>query len=185
MFKVTRPILSFAPLASLALLASACVLTDPIVENPRYYRTDCGQFGWNDCQTYYYSADGYIEAESRDMITDIAQAEETLLASHGKHLADKYALSEDQGVRMARVLRDYQALQTRSGQDQADFAQRLYGIEPSRIVEAAGLAQAGETAKLERLVEQAARSFETTPENMKRIVRDLHGALLKDQGITL
>jgi hypothetical protein len=67
----------------------------------------------------------------------------------------------------------------------ADFARRLYGVDPSEIVAAVGSAQAGNSAKLNSLVEEAASNFGTTTTTMKEIVKTLHGKALAEQGISL
>lgn len=165
---------------SMAVGASACTTT---VSGPATY-TDCyyDYWGYYVCDTYYYNGDGTSET-SRDMITDLAQAEEQMLANQGKHFASKFSLSEEQGLKLAKSINDFNAIKDRSEKDVADFAERLYGVNPSKIVAAAGKAQAGNNAEMNELVAEAAKNFNTTSDNMKSIVKSLHGKLLEQQGI--
>jgi hypothetical protein len=147
-------------------------------------RTDCmpgNPDQWH-CQTWTYSGDGE-EIVSRDMITNAALAEEAVLEAQARHYAEHFALSEEQGFKIARALRDFQALETRTDADLAEFAKRLYGVSPRKIIAAMGKAQAGDNRELNQLTIEAAGNFKTKPENMKRIVKSLHGKILEAQGI--
>lgn len=176
-------------LASALVLGSGFLITLSGCYQSTPSRTECQvRFEGDEktyCDTVYYRTDGSVESVSRDLITDIAQAEEIVLNSQGRHYSDKFELSAEQGLKIARTIRDFNQVQKRTDADLADFAQRLYGVEPSRIVSAVGRAQAGEPASLDSLVNEAAQRFETTPGNMKRIVRELHGKLLSEQGVSL
>jgi hypothetical protein len=148
-------------------------------------RTDCmpdNPDQWQ-CETWTYSADGE-EFVSRDMITNASMAEEAMLSAQGKHYASKFSLSEEQGLKIARQIHHFDSLKTRSDADIAEFAKRLYGVNPRSIIAAVGKAQAGDISELNQLTEQAAKNFSTTPQNMKRIVKSLHGELLRSQGIS-
>ncbi len=171
---------------SLALaLVSSSLLSACYVEtySPSYYY-DCyyDYWGFYVCDTYYYNGDGTQET-SRDMVTDIAQTEAQLLKAQAKHYASKFSLSEEQGAKIAKTVSDFNAIKDRSEKDLADFAQRLYGVNPSSIVSAVGAAQVGYNAQLNSLVNEAAKNFNTTSDNMKSIVKSLHGKMLESQGI--
>jgi hypothetical protein len=165
---------------SMAFAASACTTT---VSGPSTYQ-DCGYdyYGYYYCSTYYYNGDGTTDT-SRDMITDIAQAEQQMLSNQAKHYATKFSLSEEQGMKIAKTINDFNTVQSRSDKDVAEFAQRLYGVNPSKIVSAVGAAQAGDNAQLNDVVAEAAKNFNTTSDNMKQIVKNLHGKMLEQQGI--
>ena len=136
------------------------------------------------CTTTYYNGDGSVNT-TRDIITDLAQAEQQLLESQARYYGNKFSLNEEQGMKIAKTINDYNAIQNRSDQDVADFAQRLYGVSPSRIAAAVGKAQAGESAELKQVIDEAAKNFDTSSDNMKAIVKTLHGKLLEQQGIVL
>lgn len=136
------------------------------------------------CEYYYYNADGSL-ASSRDVVTDVANAQEEHVAVIAEHYAQKFNLSAEQSLKLARTTEDYSVLESRSDQDMADFARRLYGVNPNDIVAAVGSAQAGNREKLNDLVDEAASNFGTTPETMKNIVRSFHGEALAEQGVDL
>jgi hypothetical protein len=173
-------VLSMAALLALAFSGCRTYTTGPTYYNNCYYN----YYGYYVCDSYYYNGDGSTET-SRDVITNIAQTEQEMLANQAKHYASKFSLSEEQGLKIAKTINDFNAVQSRSDQDVADFAQRLYGVNPSQIVSAAGAAQAGDNTQLNGLVSEASKNFNTTPENMKKIVKSLHGKMLEQQGIQL
>jgi hypothetical protein len=105
------------------------------------------------------------------------------IAARGKAFSERFSLSIEQGTKLARAINDYNAIQIRSAADVADFAQHLYGINPNRLISAAQKAQLGDNSELNILVNEAADNFRTTPSNMKNIIKDLHGAFLKQQAI--
>lgn len=148
-------------------------------------RTDCWEYGeppsWR-CETWTLSDDG-SEYVTRDMITDAAQAEEAALEAQAHHYAEQFALSQEQGMKIARTLRDFEAVKSRTDRDVADFAQRLYGVNPHQVVKAIGRAQAGDVSELDRVVAQAAGNFKTSRANMKKIIKSLHGEAMKEYRI--
>jgi hypothetical protein len=166
--------------ASLAFGSLGCTAT---VDGPSTHQ-DCSYdvFGNYSCTTYYNNGDGTTDT-GRDMITNIAQAEKEQLDNQAKHYAEKFSLSVDQGMKIAKTINDFNAVQNRSDADIADFAKRLYGVDPKVIVSAVGKAQAGDNGPLSVVVEEAAKNFDTNSENMKNIVKTLHGKLLEQQGI--
>ncbi len=166
-------------LAPMAFAASGCY-----VSNYGYYDYNCyyDYYGYYVCDYYYYNADGTTDT-SRDIVTDVANSDEARISNAAQHYAQKFNLSDEQGLKLARTIVDYQALQSRSDQDLADFAQRLYGVNPAEIVSAVSSAQAGDSTKLNGLVTEAAKNFNTTPETMKEIVKNLHGKALEEQGV--
>ncbi len=138
----------------------------------------------------YTDKDGnsYCNSEggrSRDVMTQTAEDQEARLAEVGQDFAQRFGLSDEQGLKLARTTLDFHLIKDRSASDLADFARRLYGVDPGQIVVAVGRAQLGDVAPLNELVEEAAVHFGTTPGNMKLIVKEFHGRALKDQGISL
>jgi hypothetical protein len=135
------------------------------------------------CWVYTNSIDGDGQFVTRDLVTATALSEEQALKLQARHFAEKFTLSDEQGMKIARSIHDLSALHDRTDADLKDFAVRLYGISPARILSAAGKAQAGDVSELNALVAESAASFGTTPSNMKRIIKSLHGELLREQGI--
>src|SRR5262249_37404197 len=120
---------------------------------------------------------------TKDIATDIANAEQAKLDNAAKHYASKFSLSAEQGLKIAKTIADFNTVQNRSDADVADFAQRLYGVNPADIAAAAGKAQAGDNTQLNAVVAEAAKNFNTDASNMKNIVKTLHGAMLEKNGI--
>jgi hypothetical protein len=171
---------------SLALTVGALAVgsTACYVDTGVSYYNDCYYdiYGYYYCDTYYYNGDGTTDT-SRDMVTDIAQAEQAQLDNAAKHYASKFSLSAEQGMKIAKNVSDFNALQSRSDKDVADFAQRLYGVSPTQIASAVGQAQAGDSSAMNAVVAEAAKNFNTSSENMKSIVKTLHGKALEQQGV--
>ncbi len=148
--------------------------------NLNLYKPSCSTFGR--CSSGYYSADS---ADSRDILTGLAEADERNVEEAGREFATRHSLSDEQGIRAVRITRDFAQLQTRSAADLEDFARRLYGVNPSEVVAALQEGQMGNRERMNELVEQAAAHFGTTPSTMKEIIRDLHGQALQENGIEL
>lgn len=113
---------------------------------------------------------------SRDIIAEAgAEAQERVL-SLGRDFAKKNALTEEVGIRIARVLHQMATLPGRLGRarteaDIADFTRRLYGVDYSRVISAARDYQAGDTRSLRELNAEVARNWGTSPEVTEQILR--------------
>lgn len=166
--------------ASMAVASTGCYT---YTSGPSYYQ-DCyyDYYGYYYCDTYYYNGDGTTDV-SKDITTDIAQVEQAKLDNAAKHYASKFSLSAEQGMKIAKTIADFNTVQNRSDSDVSDFAQRLYGVNPAEIASAVGQAQAGNNAKLNEVVASAAKNFNTSSDNMKSIVKTLHGTMLEKNGI--
>lgn len=187
-------------LLSLFMLASCNTTTcdpntqDCTVYNPTPYYT-CSYTWVNDpysgqssyqyvCYWVYYSQDGSSTREL-DMVADIADQEQIVISKSAEIYAEKYSLSLEQGRKIAKQVYDLNALKERSAQDLADFAQKLYGVNPTDLVQAISDAQVGSNAALEKLISEASVNFQTSAENMKVIIKDLHKKALEASGINL
>jgi hypothetical protein len=161
-------ILLFVGLLSLPLTACqvhTCMAPGPGCDDP-YQRREV--YDW-------YALEGDPH-DGRDFLTQIAALDEERLERAGSRIAEEFFLSESAGLQVARVLRDFHlATERRTEADLADFGARLYGISPQRLLQAVALQQQGEPEALQELVEEGAQRFRTTPENMRRLVRALHG----------
>lgn len=135
------------------------------------------------CTDYYYASKEAIA--ELDMAAGVAETEAQKLEIAGLKFAEKYNLSADQGYKIAKNIADFTALEDRSNEDLADFAEKLYGVNPSEVVSAVGQAQVGMNAELESLIEKAAGNFNTDSATMKTIIKDLHGEALSSNGIEL
>jgi hypothetical protein len=168
----------------LSVLSTACynsVSYNSFYTDPNDPNAPCG---YDPLYGYYCYSEGNVEL-SKDLTTSIAQVEQAKLEVSARHFARQFELSADQGMKIAQSVRDYNALQTRSDQDAADFARRLYGIEPARIVQAVSQAQMGDITQLDAVIADAAKNFNTTQDNMRKIVKALHGQMIREQGLSL
>ena len=95
------------------------------------------------------------------------------------------ALSTDAAAKVAKNVSDFSALADRSEADIADFATKLYGVNPSEIILAVGEAQVGNNAELDSVIEKASSNLGASSESMKAIVKELHGKALEANGIEL
>jgi hypothetical protein len=143
-----------------------------------------GYYLYDECYWEYYNEDGSV-AKELDMVAEVADKEQVVLEKTAEKFAEKYNLNAEEGMKIAKNLSDFSALQDRSEADIADFAQKLYGVNPSEIVSAVSAAQVGNNGELESVVEKAAENFNTSKENMKEIVKELHGKALSESGIEL
>jgi hypothetical protein len=141
---------------------------------------DCGDdWGW------YDENQRQNGSHSTDIMGDVSDKEKAKLKRASEFYANKFNLSADQGLKIAKTMQDFKALEKRTATDLAEFAQKLYGLNPEEILTSVGSAQVGDHSKLDQAIEKAASNFNTTSENMKTIIRDLHGKALKDNGIEL
>lgn len=143
-----------------------------------------GYYTHTDCGYYYYSQDGSKEFEL-DMVSQVADQENFALEKTASIYAEKFSLSTDKAMKIAKNIKDLNTLQDRSASDLADFAQKLYGVNPSEVVDAVSAAQVGNNSELDAVIDSAAQNFNTDTETMKEIVKELHGQALQASGIEL
>ena len=179
-------------LAMLVMLAS---FTSCVVEpyDPYYQPTDhynCypvynywGYYLYDDCYWEYYNADGSLF--EKDLVSNVADKEALFLEKLTGVYEQKFALSTEAASKVAKNVSDFSALTDRSEEDIADFAQKLYGVNPSEIISAVSSAQVGNNTELDQVIEKAADNLGTTNESMKAIIKELHGKALQEGGIDL
>ncbi len=142
-----------------------------------------GYYLYDECDYYYYNADG--TSQELDIVGEVADVETAVLEKTADIYADKFSLSNDQAMKIAKNVKDLNALSERTESDIADFAQKLYGVNPSEVVSAVANAQVGLNADLDSVIEKAAKNFNTSSQNMRAIVKELHGKALEESGISL
>lgn len=143
-----------------------------------------GYYMYDECYWEYYNQDGSL-AQELDISGEVADREALVLSKTADVYAEKFSLSADQAMKIAKNVKDFDALQDRSEADIADFAQKLYGVNPSEIASAVANAQVGNNAEMESVISAAAKNFNTNEETMKAIVKELHGKALESNGIQL
>ena len=144
-----------------------------------------GYYMYDECYWEYYSTTGEKISSELDIVSEVSDIEALKLERMSVHYAEKFELSQDQALKVAKNVRDFSALEDRSESDIADFAQKLYGVNPTAVVSAIGKAQVGQNAELESLIDSAAANFNTSKENTKALIKELHGNALEANGINL
>jgi hypothetical protein len=142
-----------------------------------------GYYLYDDCYWEFYNQDGSLL--ERDMVSNVADTEALLLDKLTNVYADKFSLSTEAASKVAKNISDFSALSDRSEADLADFAQKLYGVNPTEIVSAMSSAQVGNNTDLDLVIDQASQNLGTNSANMKAIVKELHGKALEASGIEL
>ncbi len=140
----------------------------------------CGDdWGW------YDDAQAAGGNHSTDIMGDVAGAESSRLKKASSFYSNKFSLSDEQGLKLAKTLQDFKSLQKRDASDLVEFSQKLYGLNPEEIITSVSAAQVGEYAELDKVINKAAKNFETTPQNMREIIKTIHKSALKENGINL
>lgn len=156
---------------------------------------DSGGWGdddWNDdCYScgddwgWYDDAQVATGNHSTDIMGDVASVQNSRLNRASAFYTNKFNLSEEQGKKLAKTLQDFQLLKKRTGTDLVEFSQKLYGLNPEEIITSVSAAQVGNNAELDKLINKAAKNFETTSQNMRKIIKTIHKSVLKENGIEL
>lgn len=144
-----------------------------------------GYYMYDECYWEYYNVAGEIESRELDITSDAADIETVKLERMAVHYGEKFDLSSEQAMKVARNVKDFSALEDRTSEDYADYAEKLYGVNPDSIVSAVGKAQVGQNAELDALISEAAINFETSAENTRELIKELHGNALEANGIEL
>lgn len=122
---------------------------------------------------------------STDIMGDVAGNESSRLKKASAFYANKFSLSDEQGLKLAKTLQDFKSLKKRDASDLVEFSQKLYGLNPEEIITSVSAAQVGDNEGLDLLINKAAKNFETTSQNMRVIIKTIHKSALKDNGIDL
>ena len=142
-----------------------------------------GYYMYDDCYWEYYNKDGSVL--EKDLVSNVADKEAVLLEKLTNVYADKFALSTEAAEKVAKNVTDFSALTDRSEADIADFAEKLYGVNPSEIISAVSGAQVGNNTELDLVIDKASANLGTNSESMRSIVKELHGKALEANGIEL
>jgi hypothetical protein len=136
------------------------------------------------CFWVYYGVDGQSSLEL-DMVADIADGEAIMLEKTAQIYAEKFSLAYDVAYKMAKNVKHFDNLTERSIDDLADFAQKMYGVNPLDLVGAISAAQLGQYNQLNTLIENAAIDYRTSTQNMRSIIKALHNDALQAHGLKL
>jgi hypothetical protein len=142
-----------------------------------------GYYLWDECYWEYYNQDGTLL--EKDMVAEVADKEALLLEKLTGVYAEKFSLSNEAAAKVAKNVKDFSALSNRSADDIADFAERLYGVNPTEIISAVSSAQVGNNAELDSVIEKASVNLGSNNAQMKALIKELHGKALEANGIEL
>jgi hypothetical protein len=156
------------------------------------YATDSYDSYWYSPNGIIYDAYGYAlnsqsqDDQGRDLISDVAEAEETGIQKTAEQFAAKYSLATDRAVEIVRTLRDWEVFgskRARTEQDFAEFTKRLYGVDLSAAKDALTQAQKGDLSGVEQLNKQVAQYWGTDPETSRQILKSWYGEQAAQYGI--
>src|SRR3990167_5484002 len=81
-----------------------------------YYDYDYYGYYYEYCVWEYYNSDGGVEV-SKDVVADVADKEAFALQKAGEFYANKFNLSVDKGTKIAKTIKDFNALSDRDASD--------------------------------------------------------------------
>lgn len=128
------------------------------------------------------------KSEGRNVVGDVAAKELKVISAAGKDVSAKYGLSQEAGQNIAKLLNSWAVIgkdRARTGDDVADFTNRMYGIDVATIKVALSEAQKGEMAGLENAAGEIADRWGTTPEMVKEMQKGWFAPQLKAYGVSV
>lgn len=143
-----------------------------------------GYYLYDDCYWEYYNQ-GELVASELDISAEVADVETLKVQKLASKYTEEFGLSVEDATKLSQNVYDFAALEDRTESDIADFAQKMYGLNPTEVVSAVGKAQVGQNSELEALIEAKAKDFNITNENAKGLLKALHGSALEANGINL
>lgn len=172
--------------------STTTVTTDDYTPTPYYtcnyqyvYSFETNQYSYQYvCYWVYYSNEGTLSQEL-DLAADISDSENAMLQINAEYYANTFGLSFENATKIAKQVLDLNALKDRSIEDLSDFAEKLYGVNSSKIIEAVSMSQVGNSKELDSLIKKSAEKFDITEVSMRALIRELHGKALSENGIEL
>jgi hypothetical protein len=118
------------------------------------------------------------EEKGRDILSTIGQRVEDMVRNAGKQWAEKHGVELSVGLKVAQAAHDWNKIAKTRERTEADliqFTKRLTGAKEGDITRAL---KEGDRKSIDAVVEEAAQTWGTSPEQMKSIVRSIYGASL-------
>lgn len=122
-------------------------------------------------------------SEGRDHVGDVIETQEKVIAGAAADLSEKYELSLETGMHVARTLGDWAVIgqdRARTQNDVAAVTMKLYGIDVSEVKTALAKAAEGDLAALDQAADKAASNWGTTPETFKEIQKTWFAKQVKE-----
>ncbi len=113
---------------------------------------------------------------SKDLETAKSIREAHKIAKIGSSLAAEYGLSQERGEEIAKLANSWKKLSSSRSLTDADanaFSKDLLGVDISKATSAMVKYELGNAKEFNEVVEVAAQANDTTPENMKEIVKNI------------
>lgn len=136
---------------------------------------------WNDGNGYFSDIWGNLYEDAADAAKDLEKVgaiiQKARVQDIGEQLSANYGLSETRGIEVAKLLVDWKTLQKKRSLTDADadaFSEKLLGFSLTDAMKAYDKFAQGDKADMDKLVDEAARNNDTSPEHL----RDLFGEIL-------
>lgn len=176
-------------------------LEDPYYNSPyawdSYYDYYYAQYVWLSPSGLVFDAWGNclnragMRNLNRDLITVVSDEEEKTIQTAASNFAEKYSLSAETSLKVARSFNDWaklgfkRGMKGRTASDVADFTKRLYGVDIKKVSSAILSASTGDNAEMNSTINEVASNWNTSPETMREILQDFHGSQLGANGIEI
>jgi hypothetical protein len=128
----------------------------------------------------YGNALNQRQGRGRDIVGDVANVEIDFITEAGKEFAARYSLSEEKGIQVAHSLNEWAKLgkeRAKTDADLAEFSTKLYGIDYVKVKAALEEAIKGNESAMKETVAEAAKSWGTSEENMKGVLKAWYGSV--------
>ena len=129
---------------------------------------------WSVGSGYFEDSAGYLYEKksqtSKDLAKIGAKLERARNRALGDHIAAEFGLSEKRGGEIARLVNEWKSLSKQRSMTDAEgaaFSKELLGFN---LVSAAKTVKQGDSQEIQKLLKVAAKTNDTTPENMQDLM---------------
>ncbi len=140
-----------------------------------YYWVSPNGIIYGDFDHTHFEALNGERSTGRNVVGDMARQETEFLKRTAKDFSKRYGLSEQTGFRISQALGTWPLLthgRARTEKEVERITYALYGIGADKIKVSLARAEEGDTALLEKAIDEAALSWSTTPEVFKSIQKN-------------
>ena len=118
-----------------------------------------------------------INSTNKDLHKIAALAEEKVVLSRAENVASRFGLSVDRSKEVVRLAMAWKKAggKNLTAKDQDAFSKELLGFSITEAKKASENYLAGDKASLDQLVEKAAESNSTSPENVRQVISEYFG----------
>jgi len=125
------------------------------------------------------------EEADLDIIADVAKQEEKNIQGAGREFAERYLLSADVGVKIARTMNDWAKIGKTRARTQADLedVSAQLGFNFKKAASALEKAKAGDKNAMDGTLNDLANAWGTSPETSREIVKSVYSQYLADYNL--